>query len=66
MYTIHGILEYIVFNDQTNVKRTRIISIDARTLLFKPNCIGVKAKLNIRFSTNGSATLIDNVFLAIR
>jgi hypothetical protein len=47
----------------TSVASTSSISIDARRLFFKPNCNGVKAKLNIRFNTNGSATIAGISFV---
>jgi hypothetical protein len=39
------------------VPTTRAISIAESTLFFKPNCIGVNAKLKRRLRAKGSATI---------
>jgi len=48
---------------QTSVATVRSISTVAKRLFRRPNWIGVKAKLNTRLSTNGSATILDICFL---
>jgi hypothetical protein len=42
---------------QIRVERMRMISIDARRLFWRPNWIGEKSKLKIRFSKKGRATI---------
>jgi hypothetical protein len=49
---------------QRIVPRTRIISIEAKTLFFKPNWIGVKATLKTIFSRKGIATIQGICFVA--
>jgi hypothetical protein len=44
-----------------SVPHTKTISNKAKGLLFKPNCIGVNAKLKIRLSTKGIITS-DGIF----
>jgi len=56
MKDTHFAYGYIATSTQTSVARVKVISTAARRLLRKPNWIGVKIKLKIRFKTNGSKT----------
>jgi len=52
---------------QIRVPKTRRISIAANKLFFKPNCKGVKAKLNMRLRIKGKTTIkATSFFQAIK
>ena len=52
---IHCAKGKIIIIAQTNVPSTSKTSTAASVLFFKPNCIGVNAKLKTKFSKNGKA-----------
>jgi len=58
-YTIHCAYGYIAIINQIIVPSTSKISIAAKILLCRPNCSGVKARLNIILSMNGNTTMKD-------
>ncbi len=49
--------------DHIKVAKTKIISIHARRLFCKPNCIGVKIKLKNKFNIKGKRTINGICFL---
>jgi hypothetical protein len=66
MKVTHFAWGYIATNAQIKVVRTKSISTAARRLLRKPNWIGVKMRLNIMLSINGSKTKKEILFVKYR
>ena len=66
MKDTHFAYGYIATSDQTNVTMTKVMSIAASRLLRKPNCMGVKMKLKIRFKINGNNTKNGSCFAIYR
>ncbi len=62
-YTTQRTCGHIATSPQISVPTTSKMSIDANTLFWRPNCIGVNAKLKTRFRAKGSATIRGISFL---
>lgn len=56
IYVTHLAYGHMATIAQIRVIKTKTMSIDARLRFFKPNCIGVNAKLKIKFKINGNKT----------